>query len=47
MKKRAAAALADLQKIASVKQESRGTVITLSGEVLFASASRRCSRRRS
>jgi outer membrane protein OmpA-like peptidoglycan-associated protein len=35
--KKAAQALADLQKIASVKQESRGTVITLSGEVLFAS----------
>lgn len=33
--KRAAAALADLQKIASVKQESRGMVITLSGSVLF------------
>lgn len=35
--KKAAQALADLQKIASVKQESRGTVITLSGSVLFAS----------
>ena len=35
--KKAAAALADLQRIASVKQESRGTVITLSGEVLFQS----------
>jgi outer membrane protein OmpA-like peptidoglycan-associated protein len=33
--KRAAQALADLQKIASVKQESRGMVITLSGSVLF------------
>jgi len=35
--KKAAHALADLQKIASVKQESRGMVITLSGNVLFAS----------
>mgnify|MGYP000931709249 CR=1 FL=1 len=35
--KKAAAALADLQRIASVKQESRGMVITLSGSVLFAS----------
>ncbi len=35
--KKAAQALADLQKIASVKQESRGMVITLSGSVLFAS----------
>ena len=34
--KRAAQAMADLQKIASVKQESRGMVITLSGSVLFA-----------
>jgi len=33
--KKAALALADLQKIASVKQESRGMVITLSGNVLF------------
>jgi outer membrane protein OmpA-like peptidoglycan-associated protein len=29
--------MADLQKFASVKQESRGMVITLSGSVLFAS----------
>jgi outer membrane protein OmpA-like peptidoglycan-associated protein len=35
--KKAAQALADLQKIAAVKQESRGMVITLSGSVLFAS----------
>ncbi len=35
--KKAAQALADLQKIASVKQEQRGMVITLSGGVLFAS----------
>ena len=35
--KRAAQAMADLQKIAAVKQESRGMVITLSGGVLFAS----------
>jgi outer membrane protein OmpA-like peptidoglycan-associated protein len=35
--KKAAQALADLQKIAAVKQESRGMVITLSGGVLFAS----------
>lgn len=35
--KKAAQALADLQKIASVKQEQRGTVITLSGSVLFPS----------
>jgi outer membrane protein OmpA-like peptidoglycan-associated protein len=35
--KRAAQAMADLQKIASVKQETRGIVITLSGGVLFAS----------
>jgi outer membrane protein OmpA-like peptidoglycan-associated protein len=34
--KRAAQAMADLQKIASVKQETRGMVITLSGGVLFA-----------
>jgi len=33
--KKAAQALADLQKIASVKQEQRGMVITLSGSVLF------------
>lgn len=32
---RAAQALADLSKISNVKQETRGTVITLSGEVLF------------
>jgi outer membrane protein OmpA-like peptidoglycan-associated protein len=36
--KRAAAAAADLAKFASVKQEARGMVITLSGSVLFASA---------
>jgi outer membrane protein OmpA-like peptidoglycan-associated protein len=36
--KRAAQAAADLAKVASVKQESRGMVITLSGGVLFASA---------
>jgi outer membrane protein OmpA-like peptidoglycan-associated protein len=35
--KKAAQAMADLQKIAAVKQESRGMVITLSGGVLFAS----------
>jgi outer membrane protein OmpA-like peptidoglycan-associated protein len=35
--KRAAQATADLQKFASVKQETRGMVITLSGGVLFAS----------
>lgn len=35
--KRAAQASADLQKFASVKQETRGMVITLSGGVLFAS----------
>jgi outer membrane protein OmpA-like peptidoglycan-associated protein len=35
--KKLAQAMADLQKIASVKQESRGMVITLSGAVLFAS----------
>ncbi len=32
-----AQAMADLEKIASVKQENRGMVITLSGSVLFAS----------
>lgn len=36
--KRAAQAAADLAKFATVKQESRGMVITLSGSVLFASA---------
>jgi outer membrane protein OmpA-like peptidoglycan-associated protein len=36
--KRAAQAAADLAKFASVKEESRGMVITLSGAVLFASA---------
>lgn len=36
--KRAAQAAADLAKIASVKQEPRGMVITLSGSVLFPSA---------
>jgi len=35
--RRAAAALSELTKIASVKEEPRGTVITLSGEVIFAS----------
>lgn len=35
--RRAALATADLARIASVKQEERGTVITLSGSVLFAS----------
>ena len=35
--KRAAQAAADLARIASVKQEARGMVITLSGSVLFAS----------
>lgn len=35
--KRAAQASADLARIAAVKQEDRGTVITLSGSVLFAS----------
>lgn len=35
--KRAAQATADLAKVASVKQETRGMVITLSGSVLFAS----------
>jgi len=34
--KKQAQAMADLQKIASVKQETRGMVITLSGSVLFA-----------
>ncbi len=34
--KKAALAMADLQRLASVKQESRGMVITLSGSVLFA-----------
>lgn len=34
--KKAAAALASLQEIAKVKEESRGVVITLSGSVLFA-----------
>jgi outer membrane protein OmpA-like peptidoglycan-associated protein len=36
--KRAAQAAADLAKFATVKQEVRGMVITLSGSVLFASA---------
>ncbi len=36
--KRAAQAAADLAKFATVKQEPRGLVITLSGSVLFASA---------
>ncbi len=36
--KRAAQAAADLAKFASIKQETRGLVITLSGGVLFASA---------
>lgn len=35
--KRAAQSAADLARLASVKQEERGTVITLSGSVLFAS----------
>jgi outer membrane protein OmpA-like peptidoglycan-associated protein len=35
--KRAAQAAADLAKFASVKQETRGMVITLSGSILFAS----------
>ena len=35
--KKAAQALADLQKIAAVTKEARGMVITLSGAVLFAS----------
>lgn len=33
---RAAAALASLERIASIKQDTRGTIITLSGQVLFA-----------
>jgi outer membrane protein OmpA-like peptidoglycan-associated protein len=37
--KRAAQAAADLARIASVKQETRGMVITLSGSVLFTSGS--------
>jgi len=36
--KKLAQAMTDLSKFASVKQETRGTVITLSGAVLFASA---------
>lgn len=36
--KRAAQAMADLAKFATVKQEARGMVITLSGSVLFPSA---------
>lgn len=36
--KRAADAAADLAKLATVKQDTRGMVITLSGSVLFASA---------
>jgi outer membrane protein OmpA-like peptidoglycan-associated protein len=36
--KRAAQAMADLARIAAVKQDVRGTVITLAGGVLFASA---------
>ncbi len=36
--RRAAQAAADLAKFATVKQEARGMVITLSGSVLFASA---------
>ncbi len=36
--RRAAQASADLARVASVKQEARGMVITLSGSVLFASA---------
>src|SRR5580698_4215104 len=35
--RKAAQAMADLQRIAAVKQESRGMVITLSGAVLFPS----------
>ncbi|HEX5658133.1 MAG TPA: OmpA family protein [Polyangiales bacterium] len=38
-KRRADQAAADLARIASVKQEPRGTVITLSGELLFTSGS--------
>jgi outer membrane protein OmpA-like peptidoglycan-associated protein len=34
-RRRAEQATADLQRIANVKQDSRGTVITLSGQVLF------------
>lgn len=37
-KERTAQAMADLAKLGTVKQESRGTVLTLSGGVLFASA---------
>ena len=36
--RRAAQAMADLRRIASVRQESRGMVITLSGSVLFRTA---------
>jgi outer membrane protein OmpA-like peptidoglycan-associated protein len=36
--KRAQQALAELARVASVKEDTRGTVITLSGGVLFASA---------
>jgi outer membrane protein OmpA-like peptidoglycan-associated protein len=36
--KRASQAMADLARVASIKQDTRGTVITLSGGVLFASA---------
>jgi outer membrane protein OmpA-like peptidoglycan-associated protein len=36
--RRAAAAMSDLRRIASVKQDQRGMVITLSGGVLFESA---------
>jgi outer membrane protein OmpA-like peptidoglycan-associated protein len=36
--KRAQQAMTDLARVASVKQDTRGTVITLSGGVLFASA---------
>jgi outer membrane protein OmpA-like peptidoglycan-associated protein len=36
--RRAAQAMADLARVASIKQDARGTVITLSGGVLFASA---------
>jgi outer membrane protein OmpA-like peptidoglycan-associated protein len=39
--KRAAAALASLQEMASVKEEKRGMVITLSGAVLFATGQSR------
>ena len=34
--KRAASAIASLEKIASIRQDTRGTIITLSGQVLFA-----------